>query len=102
MAALPSSARDVPASSPSCWLHPPANPASTVNPPASQMAPARPVPPPAAENADIRRLERELSEIVGAAIAIEHKAGGKGRMVINYASLDQLDGILRYFRPEAG
>ena len=66
------------------------------------QAPARPAPPPAAENADIRRLERELSEIVGAAIAIEHKAGGKGRMVINYASLDQLDGILRYFRPEAG
>jgi ParB family chromosome partitioning protein len=63
------------------------------------QAPARPAPPPAAENADIRRLERELSEIVGAAIAIEHKAGGKGRMVINYASLDQLDGILRYFRP---
>ena len=66
------------------------------------QAPARPAPPPAAENADIRRLERELSEIVGAAIAIEHKPGGKGRMVINYASLDQLDGILRYFRPEAG
>ena len=66
------------------------------------QAPARPVPAPAAENADIRRLERELSEIVGAAIAIEHKAGGKGRMVINYASLDQLDGILRYFRPEPG
>ena len=66
------------------------------------QAPPRPAPAPAAENADIRRLERELSEIVGAAIAIEHKAGGKGRMVINYASLDQLDGILRYFRPEAG
>ena len=66
------------------------------------QAPARPAPPPAAENADIRRLERELSEIVGAAIAIEHKTGGKGRMVINYSSLDQLDGMLRYFRPEAG
>ena len=67
------------------------------------QAPARPAAPaPAAENADIRRLERELSEIVGAAIAIEHKAGGKGRMVISYASLDQLDGILRYFRPGAG
>lgn len=67
------------------------------------QAPARvAAPPPASENADIRRLERELSEIVGAAIAIEHKAGGKGRMVISYASLDQLDGILRYFRPGAG
>ena len=66
----------------------------------AQGQPAAPAP--AAENADIRRLERELSEIVGAAIAIEHKAGGKGRMVISYASLDQLDGILRYFRPGAG
>jgi len=66
------------------------------------QAPTRPAPAPAAENADIRRLERELSEIVGAAIAIEHKTGGKGRMVINYSSLDQLDGILRYFRPEPG
>ena len=37
-----------------------------------------------------------------AAIAIEHKTGGKGRMVINYSNLDQLDGILRYFRPEPG
>ena len=66
------------------------------------QAPTRPAPAPAAENADIRRLERELSEIVGATIAIEHKTGGKGRMVINYSNLDQLDGILRYFRPEPG
>ena len=66
------------------------------------QAPQRPPRAPAPENADIRRLERELSEIVGAAIAIEHRPGGKGRMVISYSSLDQLDGILRYFRPEAG
>jgi ParB family transcriptional regulator, chromosome partitioning protein len=65
-------------------------------------APQRPARAPVSENADIRRLERELSEIVGAAIAIDHKPGGKGRMVINYSSLDQLDGILRYFRPEDG
>ena len=45
---------------------------------------------------------RDRSEIVGATIAIEHKTGGKGRMVINYSNLDQLDGILRYFRPEPG
>ncbi|MCG3170719.1 MAG: putative chromosome-partitioning protein ParB [Pseudomonadales bacterium] len=53
-------------------------------------------------DADIRRLERELSEITGAAIAIEHKSGGKGRLVIGYSSLDQLDGLLRYFRPDPG
>jgi len=54
------------------------------------------------DNPDIRRLERELSDIVGAAVAIEHKAGGKGRLVIDYGTLEQLDGILRHFRPEPG
>jgi ParB family transcriptional regulator, chromosome partitioning protein len=54
------------------------------------------------DNADIRRLERELSDIVGAAVAIEHKAGGKGRLIIDYGTLEQLDGILRHFRPEPG
>jgi len=54
------------------------------------------------DNADIRHLERELSDIVGAAVAIEHKAGGKGRLIIDYGTLEQLDGILRHFRPEPG
>jgi ParB family chromosome partitioning protein len=48
--------------------------------------------------ADVRQLERELSETLGAAVAIEHKRGGKGRLVIDYASLEQLDGLLGYFR----
>jgi ParB family chromosome partitioning protein len=51
-----------------------------------------------ARSADIRRLEQELSESVGAAVSIDHRAGGKGRLVIEYASLDQLDGLLGYFR----
>jgi ParB family transcriptional regulator, chromosome partitioning protein len=52
----------------------------------------------AAPNADIRQLERELSERTGAVVSIEHKSGGQGRLVVRYASLDQLDGILRFFR----
>jgi ParB family transcriptional regulator, chromosome partitioning protein len=48
--------------------------------------------------ADVRQLERELSETLGAAVSIEHKRGGKGRLVIDYASLEQLDGLLGYFR----
>lgn len=64
--------------------------------------PARPRAAPAEPDADIRRLERELSEITGAAIAIEHRSGGKGRVLISYSSLDQLDGLLRYFRPGSG
>ncbi len=47
---------------------------------------------------DIRQLERELSETIGAAVLIEHGRGGKGRLLIDYASLEQLDGLLRYFR----
>jgi ParB family chromosome partitioning protein len=50
------------------------------------------------QGADVRQLERELSETTGAAVSIEHKRGGKGRLVIDYASLEQLDGLLTYFR----
>ena len=47
------------------------------------------------EDADTHRLERELGEKLGAEVQIRHSAKGKGRMVIRYASLDELDGILR-------
>ena len=48
--------------------------------------------------ADVRQLEQQLSETIGAAVSIEHRASGKGRLVIEYGSLDQLDGLLGYFR----
>jgi ParB family chromosome partitioning protein len=31
---------------------------------------------------------------VGAPVSIENRAGGKGKLVISYSSLDELDGIL--------
>lgn len=43
---------------------------------------------------DVARLATRLSESVGAPISIDHNAKGKGKMVINFASLDELDGIL--------
>ena len=43
---------------------------------------------------DIKRLEDELSERIGAAVNIHNKSGGKGQLVISYTSLDELDGIL--------
>jgi ParB family chromosome partitioning protein len=52
---------------------------------------------PKAENKvdpDVRRLESELSETIGAQVNIAHNAKGKGKMVINFSSLDELDGIL--------
>ncbi|TNF37169.1 MAG: ParB/RepB/Spo0J family partition protein [Gammaproteobacteria bacterium] len=42
---------------------------------------------------DIKRLVDHLSEKLGAAVDIENKAG-KGKLIIKYNSLDELDGIL--------
>jgi ParB family chromosome partitioning protein len=46
---------------------------------------------------NIRRLQTELSEKLGAKVAIEHARTGKGRVVVSYNSLDELDGILSHF-----
>jgi ParB family transcriptional regulator, chromosome partitioning protein len=43
---------------------------------------------------DIKRLQDQVSERLGAPVEVQHKSNGKGRMVINYSSLDELDGIL--------
>lgn len=43
---------------------------------------------------DISRLEERLSARLGAPVRIRHAASGKGKLTIEYASLDQLDGIL--------
>ena len=47
---------------------------------------------------DVRRLESDLSERLGAAVVIRHGARGSGRLVIRYTSLDELDGILARIR----
>ena len=51
-----------------------------------------------AADADTERLQRELSEQLGAPVAISHTAKGRGKVVIAYASLDELDGILERLR----
>ncbi|MGA8706664.1 MAG: ParB/RepB/Spo0J family partition protein [Steroidobacteraceae bacterium] len=45
---------------------------------------------------NIRRLQDDLSEKLGASVAIEHSQGGRGRLVVKYNSLDELDGILSH------
>lgn len=47
---------------------------------------------------DVRRLETDLAERLGAAVKIQHKKSGKGTLRINYHSLDELDGILAKFK----
>ena len=51
-----------------------------------------------AQNADIRRLEIEISEKLGAKVSVDHTANGAGKLVINYNSLDELDGILKHIK----
>lgn len=51
-----------------------------------------------AADADTERLQREISEQLGAPVAISHTAKGRGKVVIAYASLDELDGILERLR----
>ncbi len=53
---------------------------------------------PAQPNADIRRLEMEVSDKLGAKVRVEHSQKGSGRLVISYNSLDELDGILNHIR----
>lgn len=47
---------------------------------------------------DIQRLERLLGDRLGAQVSIQHNARGKGKLVINYTSLDELDGILGHIQ----
>jgi len=43
---------------------------------------------------DLDRLETELADALGTYVSIAHQAGGQGEVVIRYASLDQLDGLI--------
>ena len=51
-----------------------------------------------AKDADVKRLERELSERIGAPVAIVDDGKGRGRVTISYTSLDELDGILAHLK----
>jgi ParB family transcriptional regulator, chromosome partitioning protein len=62
-----------------------------INPhPATQEAPAA--------DPDISRLERELADKLGAKVAFQHTASGKGKLVVSYNSLDELEGILGHIQ----
>ena len=49
-------------------------------------------------DADTVALERELGAVLGLRVTLEQKKRG-GSLTLHYASLDQLDGILRLLRP---
>jgi ParB family chromosome partitioning protein len=49
-------------------------------------------------DADIAALERSLSEKLATRVALQHGRNGRGKLVIQYHSLDELDGILERIR----
>jgi ParB family chromosome partitioning protein len=51
---------------------------------------------PARVDPDIARFEQNLSAQLGAKVAIQHTSNGKGKLVINYNNLDELEGILEH------
>jgi ParB family chromosome partitioning protein len=61
------------------------------------LTPARDAPSSAkAADPDIRRLELELADKLGAKVLFQHGSSGKGKLVVTYNSLDELEGILAH------
>ena len=52
----------------------------------------------ASSDPNVMRLQQELAEKLGAKVTIEHGASGKGKVVLTYNSLDELDGILAHIQ----
>jgi ParB family chromosome partitioning protein len=59
-------------------------------------APARSEPP--RVDPDIRRLELDLADKLGAKVSFQHTPSGSGKLVVSYNSLDELEGILRHIQ----
>lgn len=51
---------------------------------------------PKAVDPDIRHLEMELADKLGAKVLFQHTASGKGKLVVSYNTLDELEGILAH------
>jgi ParB family transcriptional regulator, chromosome partitioning protein len=47
---------------------------------------------------NITKLEHDLADKLGARVQVQHAISGKGKLVINYNSLDELDGILAHIQ----
>lgn len=45
---------------------------------------------------EVKKLEESLSEKLGAKVAIQYNTKGKGKLVVEYNNLDELDGILEH------
>jgi ParB family transcriptional regulator, chromosome partitioning protein len=61
-----------------------------------QHSPTSKVEDAASGDPNVNRLEQELADKLGARVSIQHSSGGKGKLVVSYNSLDELDGILAH------
>ncbi|QTH62973.1 ParB/RepB/Spo0J family partition protein [Psychrosphaera ytuae] len=55
----------------------------------------------AEKDPDVKLLEQQLVERLGAKVDISYNRKGKGKMVISYSSLDELDGIIAHLTTES-
>jgi ParB family chromosome partitioning protein len=47
---------------------------------------------------NIRKLQDDLTDRLGAKVTLQHNARGSGQLIVSYHSLDELDGILERIR----
>jgi len=47
------------------------------------------------KSSDIKSLERNLSEYLGSPALVQHQKSGKGKLILQYSSIEELDGILQ-------
>ncbi|MDS4013067.1 MAG: ParB/RepB/Spo0J family partition protein, partial [Candidatus Accumulibacter sp.] len=59
--------------------------------PPKDVAPSKP-------DRDVLRLQEELSDLLGAEVAIRANRRGAGKLLIGFADLDQLEGIMQRLR----
>jgi len=50
------------------------------------------------EDPNVRQLVSDISDRIGAPVQLRQEKGGKGKLVISYNSLDELDGILAHIK----
>ncbi len=60
----------------------------------AKVKPQQPIP----RDPDVQRLENSLSEKLGASVEVAHGQNGKGRLIIQYNSLEELEGILTHIQ----
>ncbi len=50
------------------------------------------------KNLEVQKLEESLSQTLGARVNIQYNTKGKGKLVVEYNNLDELDGILAHIK----